>query len=190
MLPALFVIFYSLKKSKWTLEVFLETYGSLLQGTDFERRKEKIMLGAPCIYFFRRLCMTLFSILLREWLSLQLICLSCLSMVVLIFTLHVLPYQPRRLMLMESFNEIASLLFIHLSFTFTDSMADAQARSDLGITYIALFCANITVNILILFKDSFDKLKSRYRKKQGICCFRKAKKTSKVFKASTDETSS
>ena len=110
-LPIIFTIFYSVKASEWTQKVFQETYGSLLEGIDIKQQK-KILVLAPCIFFLRRLLLSVFAILLKEWLALQLMSLCIVSMAVLIFMLHVLPNQPFHLLFIEAFNETVSLILI------------------------------------------------------------------------------
>lgn len=162
-LPAFFAFFYSCKVKVWGQERFKETFGSLLEGTDGSK-KRRVTLGAPLLCFLRRILLSVFAILITSTeISLQLLGLDLITLLVLGYLLYVVPYDQKRLMRLDLFNEALSLVIIQLAFVFTDSMSDIQARSDLGICLISVIGLNVAVNAVLLISDAIIKLKTRVK---------------------------
>ena len=82
-----------------------------------------------------------------------------------IYLVYFMPMVDKRTMVMEVFNECTIVCLLYHLMCFSDFVPDAEIRSKLGLSYIALALFNILVHLCLISRDTLLKLKSKICKK-------------------------
>ena len=73
-----------------------------------------------------------------------------MTLLMLIYLLHVKPYNDPKLTIQEVFNEITVLLSFYVLFTFTEWVWKQEVRYNLGWVQIGIIGLNLIVNITFM----------------------------------------
>ena len=132
LLPIFFVIFYCIRRDKWSEQAFRNMYGALLEGTKVTKDTERgnlAMLLAPMIFFYRRLIFIGSIILLKD--NIFVLIMIQTSMVQFqLFVLHSLRiFESKAALWKQTQDECTYLLLIYVLMLFTDFVPDPEQRN-------------------------------------------------------------
>ena len=135
----------------------------------------------PMIFFYRRLLFVYSSLLLGQYLLLQLGIQIYMVQFYLMILHSFRPLESRFALLKQTVDEFTYLLLIYTLLCFTNFIPDPVIRSNIGIVYKSIIFSNVGFHLLLMLKESIKTLVLRVkrmlarRRLYKYCCIRKKK---------------
>lgn len=126
------------------------------------RHKTKSQALYTIIFLARRLLMACTLVFLREYPIFQLMLLLHMSIANLEYIIHNQPMQTRKENHLEVLDEYTISLIITLNFILIDTSQDVSVRNFQSWVLISLCSINLIFHFVLLFKDTFRKLRLQY----------------------------
>ena len=154
----------------------------------------------PMIFFYRRLLYVYSTLLLGEYLLIQLVIQISMIQFFLTILYSFRPLESRLTLHKQTFDEFTYLFLIYTLLCFTNFISDPVMRSEIGHAYNSIIFTNVGFHLLFMIKEIFKNLvlsvKRIFARRHlyKYCCIRKNKiiKKSKtregLYQISSDQT--
>jgi len=134
---------------------FKRAYLPAYQNIDLQNNRRA--LAQPIIYIARRLAIVLVSVLLADYIFVQIFTLIYMQLAVMSYNTQVQPFVTRQKFRNEMFNEITGLIVIYHLLTFTEFVVNPETRLEMGWSLNTFMIGNLLINIrllaMMIFKD-------------------------------------
>ena len=171
----------------------MTSFGTFLDGTNLMNQRELkwTLMFNPSFFLFRKVAFVFSVLYMGDYLWAQLLLQTCLSMTMLFYIWHCRALVSRFSEIMETFNEICTILLTYFLLCFTDFVPSAEARSSIGVGYISLVIINISVHLTFVLWASLVSVrlliikccsKCKYGKDcvKKLCCLKRIEEVKKV----------
>ena len=153
LLPIFFVIFYCIRRDKWSEEAFRNMYGALLEGTKVTTQRGNLaILLVPTIFFYRRLIFISSIILLKDNIFVLILIQTCMVQLQLLVLHSLRIFESKAALWKQTLDECTYLLLIYVLMLFTDFVPDPEQRNLIGRVYIGITFTNIGVHFISLIR--------------------------------------
>jgi hypothetical protein len=145
-IPAFYGASKFARKIKTKDEEFLERFGSVLEGLDFER-KGQIVLLYPSVTMIRKLWLIVTVVFMQGMPIFSIFAVNFQAHVMLVIVGYLWPFRSNVANKMGLFNEVCVLLTNYHLFLFTDFLPNPDLREKIGLSLIVVTCMSILVNL-------------------------------------------
>lgn len=121
-------------------------------------KKDGALIMTP-IFLIRRFVFALTCVYLKDYNYLQIWIQVFSTTVIIIYLVHVQPFEQHSMNRMEIYNEATFLLCINMCFLFTDFVPDANMRYSIGWGFLFLVGMNFLANLCSMVNFTVSMLK-------------------------------
>jgi len=170
--PIFVIVFYGRNFSKLSDEDFESKFGSVYEGL---KTSERYVLAYTPVFLLRRALFTVNSLLLYEYVMIQMGCAVVITLAQGCYILQFKPFDDPLINMLEAMNETITLLLIDLIFLFTPLIESQKLKYRLGFVFIGMLASCIAVHLFFLFTDMAKQMLSRIKVWRAKWKARKAK---------------
>ena len=164
-LPVWTLVFYCRKFEKLGDKDFEETYGSAYEGLRTDRRSS---IFFPVFFIIRRYIFVILAFWYVEYQTFFIIALLEMTMIELGYLIVFKPFDNELAQGLEIFNEVTSLVLIHVTLCLTKFVWVEEARTDIGWFFVSLMTFNMLTHIYFMIRSSCRDCCMKCKKKKAV----------------------